>query len=161
MSPSDFARLDAEVERGDPSRLRVDIRLHSLAAGAGPQAYDAADIRRTIREEFREALADMQVERLIHLSTPPRSKTRRWLGRLLTFVVCAGIGSVATAILSHPVSHSVVGALSAPPGDQGLAYSPSPSIDAPIPGAQSSGLPVASAPQPGPSGPGTFGLHEQ
>jgi hypothetical protein len=162
MLASDFARLDAEVDRVDPSKLRIDIRLHSPTDGAGPQTYDAGDIRRAVREGFRDALADIQIERLIQFSAQPRAKTRRWPVRLLTFVVCVGLGSVATAILSRPVSHSVVGSLSLPPGDPaGLAYSPSPSVDAPDLGAQSSGAPTASSPQPAPPGLGVFGLHEQ
>jgi len=72
----------------------------------------------------------------------------------------AALGSVATVLLSasHTAPQYVVG-LMAPP----LAEQMAPSIEAPSPGSQSTGAPAtaSAAPPTPPTGPATFGLHEQ
>jgi hypothetical protein len=160
MLADDYAKLDAMVDHGDASRLQIDIRLRSNAAAREAQADHADAIRRAIREGFREALADVRTARLIGAAAPVPSAARRWLRRAMTFALCAAIGSLTTTILSRPVSHTVVSALAPRSADPGLAYSsPLPPV-APSPGSQSAANPLPSVAQP-PTGPGTFGLHEQ
>ena len=74
--------------------------------------------------------------------------------------LCAAIGSVTTLLLSasHTAPQYAVGSMAPPPSGQAA-----PSIEAPSPGSQSTGAPATSsaAPAAPPTGPATFGLHEQ
>ena len=158
MLAGDYASVESEVDRREPSRLQIDIRLHPMSVGA---LYpNAAEIQRAIRDGFRDALREAQLERLT-LASNPQPKRRGWFARVLGFFVSVGLGAVATLALTayHPRPSAVAGL-----GDLG---SP-----AATPGSQSNSIPGPSEPAPpqsspsaGPSesepGPGTFGLHQQ
>ena len=152
MPVRDYATLEAEVDRGDSSKLQIDIRLYP--ASRGPTSPGDIEIERAIREALREA----QLERLM-LASNPQPKRRSWLGRVLAFVTCVGIGAVATLALTayHPRSSAVAG----------LEELGSPAA---TPGSQSNLMPGPSASPRSPAsagaaenepGPGTFGLHQQ
>ena len=150
MLVEDRASVEAVLDERDPSRLRIDIRVHPV--GGGSLGSDAGEIQRLIRDGFRDALREAQVDRLM-LASNPQPKRRGFLGRVLTFVVCAGLGAVATIALSayHPrpsaiASREDLGTPVATPGSQSSA--------GPIP-PQSPGSPGSAENQPGP---GTFGL---
>jgi hypothetical protein len=157
MSVSEYASMEAEVRGGDPPRLQIDIRLHSAIGGAtGPTP---GEIERAIRDGVREALRDAQLERLT-LAANARPKARGWLRRALGFLVCVGIGAVASlAVTSWRPRAPAVASLE----DLGRP--------AATPGSQSSvvRLPQATPGQPASPqrsaesapGPSTFGLHEQ
>src|SRR5208282_1556642 len=154
------ASLEAVIDRGEPSRLLIEIALRPASiAGPGP-AGDSGEVQRAIREGFREVLAQVDFERLARATKPPKSLARRWFGRAFAFMLCAAIGSVATLLLSasHTAPQYAVGSLATPPAEQA-----SPSIETSRPGSQSSGAPVTlnAAPTAPPTGPATFGLHEQ
>jgi hypothetical protein len=152
------ATLEAVIDTGDPSRLLIEIALRP-ASFAGPvPACDTGEVQRAIREGFREVLAQVELERLARTTKPPRSRARRWFGRAVVFMAFAALGSVATLLLSaaHTAPQYAVGSM-APSGQA------APSIEAPSPGSQSTGAPATSsaAPTAPPTGPATFGLHEQ
>src|SRR3984957_14100362 len=96
MLPEDIARVEAALDERGPSRLRIDIRVHPV--GGGSLGAEAGEIQRLIRDGFRDALRETQLDRLM-LASNPQPKPRGWLGRVLTFVVCAGLGAVATIAL--------------------------------------------------------------
>jgi hypothetical protein len=152
MLVGDYASVEAEVDRRGPSRLQIDIRLHSM--GVGALNPDAGEIQRAIREGFRDALREAQLERLTPPSNP-QPRRRGWFARVLGFVVCVGLGGIATLVLSayHPRPSAVAGL-----DDLGSAVA--------TPGSQSS--PIPAPPEPASTGaaesepdPGTFGLHQQ
>jgi hypothetical protein len=155
MLVEDRASVEAVLDERDPSRLRIDIRVHPV--GGGSSGSDAAEIQRAIRDGFRDALREGQLERLM-LASNRQLKRRGWLGRILAFVVCVGLGAVATLALTayHPRPSAVAG----------LEELGSPVA---TPGSQSSPVPAPSEPQSPASagsaesepGPGTFGLHQQ
>ena len=149
--------LEAVTDKGDPSRLLIEIALRpALLAGAAP-ACDAGEVQRAIRDGFREVLAQVELERPARMN-PPKSRARRWFGRAFAFMLCAAIGSLATLLLlaSHTAPQYAVGSM-APSGQA------APSIEVPGPGSQSTGAPATSsaAPPAPPTGPAAFGLHEQ
>ena len=157
MSVSEYASMESEVRGGNPPRLQIDIRLHS--AGGGAFGLGSGEIERAIRDGVREALRDAQLERLT-LAANARPKPRGWLRRALGFLVCVGIGAVASlAVTSYRPRASAVASLE----DLGRP--------AATPGSQSSvvRLPQATPGQPASPqrsaesapGPSTFGLHEQ
>ena len=159
MLVKDYASLEAVIDKGEPSRLLIEIALRpAFLAGPAP-AYDAGEIQRAIRDGFREALTQVELERLTRTTKPPKSRARRWFGRAVVFMLCAAIGSVTTLLLSasHTAPQYALGSM-APPSGQGT-----PSIEAPSPGSQSTGAPatLSAAPAPPPTGPAAFGLHEQ
>ena len=148
MPVRDYATLEAEVDRADSSKLRIDIRLYP--ASREPNSPDAGEIERAIRDALREA----QLERLA-LASNPQPKRRGWFARVLGFVGCVGLGAVATLVLTayHPRPSAIAGL-----DDLG---SP-----AATPGSQSNSIPAP--PEPASAGaaesepgPGTFGLHQQ
>ena len=150
MLIEDKASVEAVLDEREPSGLRIDIRVHPV--GGGSLGADAGEIQRLIRDGFRDALREAQVDRLM-LAWNPRPKQRGFLGRVLTFVVCAGLGAVATIALSayHPRPSAIasiedLGTPVATPGSQSSA-GPTPP--------QSPGSPGSTENQPGP---GTFGL---
>ena len=171
MLVEDRASVEAALDERDPSRLRIDIRVHPV--GGGSFSSEAGEIQRLIRDGFRDALREAQLDRLM-LATNPQPKRKGWLGRALTFVVCAGLGAVATIALSayHPRLGSVAtledpGSATASPGSQSRAVlvpaepaapqwvgSASPSESEP----SQSVAPAGSAEKE--PGPGTFGLHQ-
>ena len=154
------ATLEAMIEKGEPSRLLIEIALRP-ASFAGPVvAYDPGEVHRAIRDGFREVLAQVELERLAGTTNPPKSRARRWFGRAVVIMLCAAIGSVATLLLSAPHTPLQYAVGSIGPH---LAEQASPSIETSRPGSQSSGAPVTlnAAPTAPPTGPATFGLHEQ
>ena len=158
MLVGDYASVEAEVDRREPSRLQIDIRLHPMSVGAlNP---DAGEIQRAIREGFHDAFAQAQLERLM-LASNPQPKRRGWFARVLGFFVCVGLGAMATLALTayHPRPRAVagledLGSSVAPPGSQSNPI-PGPSEPAPPESPASTG---AAESEPGP---GTFGLHQQ
>jgi len=161
MPVKDCATLEAEIAKGEPSRLLIEIALRQPLVPAAP-AYDATEIQRAIRDGFREFVAQVELQRLMKEGNPPKSRASRWAGRVVAFTFCAAIGSAATLILSasHAPRPYALGSLTPPAADQEAAAS----IEAPSPGSQSTGAPVASAsgaPVAPATGPAAFGLHEQ
>jgi hypothetical protein len=159
MLVKDYATLEAVIDKGEPPRLLIEIALRpAFLAGAAP-ACDPGEVQRAIRDGFREALTQVELERRATTTRPPKSGARRWFGRAVVFMLCAALGSVMTLLLSasHTSPQYAVG-LMAPPAEQAA-----PSIEAPSPGSQSTGAPATSsaAPAAPPTGPATFGLHEQ
>jgi hypothetical protein len=158
MLVGDYASVEAEVDRREPSRLQIDIRLHPMSVGAlNP---NAGEIQRAMRGGFRDALREAQLERLT-LASNPQPKRRGWLARVLGFVVCVGIGAMATLALTayHPRPRAVAGLedLGSPvatPGSQSSLI-PAPPEPAPRQSHASAGQPESEP------GPGTFGLHQQ
>ena len=152
MLIEDRASVEAELDERDPSRLRIDIQVHPIRGGS--VGSDAGEIQRAIRDGLRDALREAQLERLV-LASNPQPKRRGWFARVLGFVICLGLGAMATLALT--------------------AYHPRPSavasledLGSPVatPGSQSS--PIPAPPEPASTGtaesepgPGTFGLHQQ
>jgi hypothetical protein len=158
MLVGDYASVEAEVDRREPSRLQIDIRLHPMSVGAlNP---NAGEIQRAICEGFRDVLREVQLERLM-LASNPQPKRRGSFARVLGFVVCVGLGSLATLALTayHPRPSAVVGLedLGSPVATPGSQSNPiaGPSEPAPPESPASTG---AAESEPGP---GTFGLHQQ
>jgi hypothetical protein len=153
------ASLEAVIDRGEPSRLLIEVALRPASLAGPVPAYDPREVQRAIREGFREVLAQVEFERLARPATPPKSWARRWFGRAFAFVLCAAIGSFATLLLSasHTTPPYAVGSLTPHAGKA------SPSIESSSPYSQSTGAPTTSraAPTAPPAGPATFGLHEQ
>ena len=160
MLVKDYASLEAVIDKGEPSRLLIEIALRPASLAGPAPAYDPGEVQRAIRDGFREVLTQVELERLARTTKPPKSRARRWFGRAFAFMLCAAIGSVTTLLLSasHTAPQYAVGSLAPPPSDQAA-----PSIEAPSPGSQSTGAPATSsaAPAAPPTGPATFGLHEQ
>ncbi len=160
MLVKDYASLEAVIDKGEPSRLLIEIALRpAFLAGAVP-AYDPNEVQRAIRDGFREVLAQVELERRATTTNPLKSRARRWFGRAVVFMLCAALGSVATLLLSasHTAPQYAAGSLTPPPSGQAA-----PSIEALSPGSQSTGAPATSsaAPAAPATGPATFGLHEQ
>jgi len=160
MLVKDYASLEAVIDKGEPSRLLIEISLRPASLAGPAPAYDPGEVQRAIRDGFREALTQVELERLARTTKPPKSRARRWSGRAFAFMLCAALGSVATLLLSasHTAPQYAVGSMAPPPS--GWA---APSIEAPSPDSQSTGAPATSsaAPTAPPKGPATFGLHEQ
>ena len=158
MLVRDYAILEAAIDKGEPPRLLIEIALRpAFLAGPAP-AFDPGEVQRAIRDGFREALTQVELERLARTTKPPKSRARRWFGRAFAFVAFAALGSITTLLLSasHTAPQYAFGSM-APSGQA------APSIEAPSPGSQSTGAPATSsaAPAAPPTGPATFGLHEQ
>jgi hypothetical protein len=158
MLIEDRAGVEAALDERDPSRLRIDIRVHPIRAGS--VGSDASEIQRSIRDGFRDALREAQLERLT-LPSNPQPRRRGWLARVLGFVVCVGLGAMATLVLTayHPRPSAVAGL-----EDLGSPAATPESQSNSIPGPSEPASPQSS-PSAGPSesepGPGTFGLHQQ
>ena len=160
MLVKDYASLEAVIDKGEPSRLLIEIALRPASLAGPVPAYDPGEVQRAIRDGFREVLAQVELERLARTTKPPKSRARRWFGR--AFVVHAlrrdrqrsdpsSVGVPYRASICRRID-------GAPPAGQAA-----PSIEAPSPGSQSTGAPATSsaAPAAPPTGPATFGLHEQ
>ena len=104
MYDKDYASLEALIDKGDPSRLMIDVRLQPPSLGGGG-SYALSDLQRAMRDGFREALIDVELERLVKASRP-KGRARRWLGRVCAFAACAAIGGLATLLLSAFLSHT-------------------------------------------------------
>ena len=149
--------MDAVLDERDPSKLRIDIRVHPI--GGRSFGAEAAEIQRAYREGFRDGLQEAEFKRWA-IGSNPRPKRRGFLGRALTFVVCAGLGAVATIALTayHPRPSAIasldeLGSQAASPGSQSRAV-PAPSEPAP----EWVGPAGSAEKEPGP---GIFGLHQQ
>src|SRR5271165_6138497 len=143
MLVKDYATLEAVIDKGEPSRLLIEIALRP-ASLAGPwAAYDPGEVQRTIRDGFREVLAQVELERLPRTTKLPKSLARRWFGRAFAFMVCAAIGSVTTLLLSasHTAPRYAVGSMA--PSGQAAS-----SIEASSPGSQSTGASATSSAAP-------------
>ena len=158
MLVKDYASLEAGIDKGEPSRLLIEIALRPASFAGPAPACNTGEVQRAIREGFREVLAQVDLERLARTTKPPKSRARRWFGRAVAFMAFAALGSVSTLLLSasHTAPRYAVGSI-APSGQA------APSIEAPSPGSQSTGAPATSsaAPAAPPTGPTAFGLHEQ
>ena len=158
MLVKDYASLEAVIDKGEPSRLLIEIALRPASLAGPVPAYDPGEVQRAIRDGFREVLAQVELERLARTTKPPKSRARRWFGRAVVFMAFAALGSVTTLLLSasHTVPQYAVRSMA-------LSGQAAPSIDAPSPDSQSTGAPATSsaAPTAPPTGPATFGLHEQ
>jgi hypothetical protein len=158
MLVEDRATVEAALDERDPSRLRIDIRVHPV--GGGSPGSDPGEIQRVIRDGFRDALREAQLERLV-LASNPQPKRRGWLGRVFAFVVCVGLGAMATLALTayHPRPSAVAGleGLGSPVATPGSQSSPAPGPSEPAT-PQSLGSAGSAENEPGP---GTFGLHQQ
>jgi hypothetical protein len=153
MLVEDRASVEAVLDERDPSRLRIDIRVHPI--GGGSIGSDTGEIQRAIREGFRDALREAQLERLV-LASNPQPKRRGRSARVLGFVVCVGLGAMATLALTayHPRPRATAGLedLGGPVATPGSQSNP---IPAPPQSPASAGQPESEP------GPGTFGLHQQ
>src|SRR5271156_3774551 len=130
MLVKDHASLEAVIDKGEPSRLLIEIALRpALLAGPVP-AYDPGEVQRAIRDGFREALTQVELERLARTTKPPKSRARRWFGRAFAFMAFAALGSVTTLFLSasHTAPQYAVGSMAPLSGEA------APSLEAPSPG---------------------------
>ena len=158
MLVEDMDSVEAELDERDPSRLRIDIRVHPI--GGRSFGSDAGEIQRAIREGFRDALREAQLERLA-LASNPQPKRRGRLARVLGFVVCVALGATATLALTayHPRASAVAGL-----EDLGSPVATPGSQSSPIPGPSEAAppqSPASAGPTESEPGPGTFGLHQQ
>jgi hypothetical protein len=155
MPVKDCATLEAEIAKGEPSRLLIEIALRQPLVGA-TAAYDSNEIQRAIREGFQEIAAQVEIQRL----TKATHSSKSWVGRIVAFTFCAAVGSTVTVILSasHTQRSYALESLTPPSSGEAAASS-----EAPSPGSQSRGGPDAPAIAPSASlaGPATFGLHTQ
>jgi hypothetical protein len=164
MLVEDRASVEAVLDERDPSKLRIDIQVHPI--GGGSFGSEAGEIQRMIREGFRDALRETQLERLM-VAANPRPKRRGWFASVLGLVFCVGLGAVATFVLTvyHPRPSAVaslddLGSPVANPGSQS-ELAPPPFVrpePSQLPQLQSPAAGGAAASEPGP---GVFGLHQQ
>ena len=71
------ATIEGVVDKGEPSRLLIEIALRpALLAGPVP-AYEPREVQQAIREGFLEVLAQVELERLARTTKPPKSRARR------------------------------------------------------------------------------------
>src|SRR6202167_5515484 len=108
MSLEDRASVEAVLDDGDPSKVRIDIRVHPI--GGGSFGSEAREIQRAYREGFRDGLQEAEFKRPARGSNPQR-KRRGWLASVLGFFLCVGLGSAATFGLTthHPQPTSGAG----------------------------------------------------
>ena len=128
MLVKDYASLEAVIDKGEPPRLLIEIALRpAFLAGAAP-AYDPGEVQRAIRDGFREALTQVELERRATTTKPPKSRARRWFGRAFAFTLCAALGSVTTLLLSasHTAPQYAVGSMPAAARRAGGAIDRSP-----------------------------------
>ena len=158
MLVKNYASLEAGIDKGESSRLLIEIALRPDSLARPVATYDPGEVQRAIRDGLREALTQVELERLFRTTKPPKSRARRWFGRAFAFMAFAALGSVTTLLLSasYTAPQYAVGSM-APSGQA------PPSIEAPSRASQSTGAPVTSsaALTELPTGPATFGLHEQ
>jgi hypothetical protein len=163
MLLEDRASVEAVLDDGDPSKVRIDIRVHPI--GGGSFGSEAREIQRAYREGFRDGLQEAEFKRQALGSNPQRK--RGWLASVLGFFLCVGLGSAATFLLTatHPRPTAVaatedLGSAVASPGSQS-DLAPPPFVrpePSQLPQLQSPAAGGAAASEPGP---GVFGLHQQ
>ena len=56
MLVKDYASLEAVIDKGEPSRLLIEIALRPASLAGPVPAYDPGEVQRAIRDGFREAL---------------------------------------------------------------------------------------------------------
>jgi hypothetical protein len=158
MLLEDRASVEAVLDERDPSKLRIDIRVHPV--GGGSSGSEAREIQRAYREGFRAGLQEVEFKRQA-LGSNPQRKRRGWLASVLGFILCVGLGSAATFVFTayHPRPSSVAdlddpGSPLATPGSQSSSAAEPPEVIQP----QSSSSARAAGSEPGP---GVFGLHQQ
>ena len=129
MLVEDRASVEAVLDERDPSKLRIDIRVHPI--GGGSFGSEAGEIQRAYREGFRDGLQEAEFKRQA-LGSNPQRKRRGWLASVLGFFLCVGLGSAATFLLTatHPrptavAGPTILGAPCASPGSQSNSVSPS------------------------------------
>jgi hypothetical protein len=164
MLLEDRASVEAVLDDGDPSKVRIDIRVHPI--GGGSFGSEAREIQRAYREGFRDGLQEAEFKRQALGSNPQRAR-RGWLASVLGFFLCVGLGSAATFLLTatHPRPTAVaatedLGSAVASPGSQS-DLAPPPFVrpePSQLPQLQSPAAGGAAASEPGP---GVFGLHQQ
>jgi len=164
MLLEDRASVEAVLDDGDPSKVRIDIRVHPI--GGGLFGSEAREIQRAYREGFRAGLQEVEFKRQA-LGSNPQRKRRGWLASVLGFFLCVGLGSAATFLLTatHPRPTAVaategLGSAVASPGSQS-ELAPPPFVrpePSQLPQLQSPAAGGAAASEPGP---GVFGLHQQ
>ena len=86
MLVKDYASLEAVIDKGEPSRLLIEIALRPASLAGPVPAYDPGEVQRAIRDGFREVLAQVELERLARTTKPPKSRARRWFGRAVVFM---------------------------------------------------------------------------
>ncbi|MGA8586308.1 MAG: hypothetical protein WB715_21165, partial [Roseiarcus sp.] len=133
MLIKDYASLEAAMDKGEPSRLLIEIALRPASLTGPVPACDPGEVQRAIRDGFREVLTQVELDRLARTTKPPKSRARRWFGRAFAFMLCAALGSVTTLLLSasHTAPQYAVGSMAPSPSGQAA-----PSIEAPSPGSQ-------------------------
>ena len=77
MLVEDRASVEAVLDERDPSRLRIDIRVHPIGSGS---LAPTRRIQRAIREGLRDALREAQLERLT-VAPNPQPKRRGWFAQ--------------------------------------------------------------------------------
>ena len=164
MLLEDRASVEAVLDDGDPSKVRIDIRVHPI--GGGSFGSEAREIQRAYREGFRDGLQEAEFKRQA-LGSNLQRKRRCWLASVLGFFLCMGLGSAATFLLTatHPRPTAVaatedLGSAVASPGSQS-DLAPPPFVrpePSQLPQLQSPAAGGAAASEPGP---GVFGLHQQ
>ena len=155
MLLEDRASVEAVLDDGDPSKVRIDIRVHPI--GGGSFGSEAREIQRAYREGFRDGLQEAEFKRQA-LGSNPQRKRRGRLASVRGFFLCVGLGSAATFV-HHPQASSFTGlddpgGLLATPGSQSNSVAEPPEVIPP----QSSSSARAARSEPGP---GVFGLHQQ
>ena len=107
MFLEDRASVEAVLDERDPSKLRIDIRVHPV--GGGSSGSEAREIRRAYREGFRDGLQEAEFKRQA-LGSNPQRKRRGWLASVLGFFLCMGLGSAATFVFTayHPQASSII-----------------------------------------------------
>jgi hypothetical protein len=164
MLLEDRASVEAVLDDGDPSKVRIDIRVHPI--GGGSFGSEAREIQRAYREGFRDGLQEAEFKPQA-LGSNPQRKRRGWLAGVLGFFLCVGLGSAATFLMTatHPRPTAVaasedLGSAVASPGPQSELVSPPFVRPEPsqLPQLQSPAAGGAAASEPGP---GVFGLHQQ
>src|SRR5271156_3503296 len=108
MLLEDRASVEAVLDDGDPSKVRIDIRVHPI--GGGSFGSEAREIQRAYREGFRDGLQEAEFKRQA-LGSNPQRKRRGWLPSVLGFFLCVGVGRGPTFLLMthHPQASSVTG----------------------------------------------------
>ena len=103
------ASVEAVLDRARPFQAS-DRHSGPSDRGRIVSAPEAGEIQRAIREGFRDALREAQLERLA-LASNPQPKRRGWFASVLGFFLCVGLGSAATFALTayHPRPSAVAG----------------------------------------------------
>ncbi len=69
MLVKDYATLEAAIDKGEPPRFLIEIALRPAALAA--PVFDPGEVQRAIRDGFREALTQVELERRVTTMKPP------------------------------------------------------------------------------------------